>query len=503
MTRSYIWILFTAAALCAAALAGCGDDAVDGQATQADATADDVTAEDTSTSGDSDAAGTEDASADAEDTSADTADTSGAPLTPSIPPLDAPIDAPVSLPACETTLRPLVFAHGFLSSGDNFALQAQRLVANGHCPQALYAFDWDTLANDTPAAVAALDVFIDAALAEQGVNQVDLIGHSAGGGLGMAYLADPVRAAKVGRYAHVASNTEGLSAPDGVPTLSVTSAADLVVSTSAEVTGAQNLRLSDADHLQALTSAEAFEAVFMFLYGEAPARTDVPSTAQVHLSGRALALGTNVPLDQGRVFAYPLDPATGQRLSETPQAALATDALGYWGPFEATPGAPYELVVMGPKETRPVRYYLEPFTATSHLVYLRTFPKPPSLTGLLLRGLPFDDAQAIAVTFTANQAAISGRDVLTFEGVTLTSEALAPAEKSLIATFLFDENRNGTTEATAAEGAFAALPIFLAGLDVSLPADKARTLTATFQGRTLRAPAWPSKTEGAVVMIFR
>lgn len=492
-----VWCLWVVMGL---ALAGCDDaEGVTADPTATDTRADDATSADSAT--DPDSATATDTGADPDSAADAGADVS--PPAPSIPPLDAPTDAPAAWPACQISLRPLVFAHGFLSSGDNFALQAQRLIANGHCPQAIYALDWDTLAGDTPAAVAALDALIDRALRDHGAPQADLVGHSAGGGLGMAYLAEPSRAAKVAHYAHVGSNTEGLSAPDGVLTLSITSAADLVVPTTAEVTGAQNLRLTDADHLQVLTSADTFTAIFSAFYGEPPATTEVSATERVLLSGRALALGTNAPLAGGRVYAYPLDPATGQRLDDAPQVSLATAAGGDWGPFEATAGAPYELVVTGPKEARPVRYYVEPFEASSHLVYLRTFPRPPSLTGLLLRGLPFDDAQAIAVTFAANQAAIAPRDVLTFEGVTLTTPTLAPPEKSLIAMFLFDEDGDGQTGGTAAEGAFGALPVFLGGLDVSIPADRGRSVSATLNGSTLRAPAWPSDTEGAVVFIFR
>jgi pimeloyl-ACP methyl ester carboxylesterase len=490
-------------ALCVAlggASVGCDDEA---EGAGADNTANPA---DSAGANDTQGATTEDSAATEEDASADSGDDATTPPpAPTIPPLDAPVDAPATWPPCQTDRRPLVFAHGFLSSGDNFALQAQRLVSNGHCPQAIYAFDWDTLAGNAEAAASALDAVIDRALAEHGADQVDLIGHSAGGGLGMTYLAEPDRAAKVAHYAHVGSNTQGRSAPQGVATLSLTSAADLVVQTAAEdeVLGAQNVRLTDADHLEVLTNADAFEAIFEAFYGERPQTTAVVPTAEVLLGGRALALGTNAPLAEGRVYAYPLDPATGQRLSDTPQASLATDASGHWGPFVATPGAPYELVVTGPREARPVRYYVEPFTTSSHLVYLRTFPRPPSLTGILLRDLPFDDAQAIAVTFTANQAVIAGRDALTFEGVTLSSPELAAAERSLIALFLFDENKNQQTDATLAQGAFAALPVFLGGLDVSIPADPARAVTATFNGSTLKAPAWPSRTEGAIVMIFR
>jgi hypothetical protein len=436
---------------------------------------------------------------------ADAPDTT--PFPPPDPPLDAPVDSPAAWPACTTALRPLVFAHGFLASGDNFALQAQRFISNGHCPQAIYAFDWDTLADDTPATTAALDALITQILTTHNAPQIDLIGHSAGGGLGLAYLSDPVRASKVAHYAHVASNTDDVTVPPSTPTLSITSAADLVVPSTTEIADAQNVRQTDHDHLQTLTSSDTFNTLFQFFYDTPPTNPDISPTAQVLLSGRALTLGTNAPLSDGRIFAYPLDPATGQRLSPLPQITLSTDASGAWGPFVATPNTPYELAVFGSNEARPVRYYIEPSAASSHLVYLRTFPKPPSLPGLLLRSISFDDQHAVAVIFTANQAVISGRDTLSFahatEQTTLSIPEISAAEKSLIALFLYDANNNQTTDATPTGGALGSLPVFLGGLDLFLPADPARTLSATFNGSTLHAPAWPSDTAGAVVMIFR
>ena len=47
---------------------------------------------------------------------------------------------------CDDSLRPIVFAHGFLASGDTFANHVARFRNNGYCAEQLHVFDWNTLA---------------------------------------------------------------------------------------------------------------------------------------------------------------------------------------------------------------------------------------------------------------------------------------------------------------------------------------------------------------------
>ncbi|HRG88387.1 MAG TPA: hypothetical protein PLW44_05160, partial [Chitinophagales bacterium] len=79
-------------------------------------------------------------------------------------------------------LHPVIFLHGFLASGDTWANQVMRFTSNGYCDNLLYAYDWNTLGGGND--VNALNTFIDTVLARTGATQVDLVGHSAGGGYG-------------------------------------------------------------------------------------------------------------------------------------------------------------------------------------------------------------------------------------------------------------------------------------------------------------------------------
>jgi len=417
--------------------------------------------------------------------------------------------------ACDPARRPIVMAHGFLASGDTWASFSRLFEANGYCQSHLIAYDWNTLAFNRDAAVVGLDSAIDAALAATGSDQVDLIGHSAGGGLGYAYLADPTRAAKVAAYAHIASNPAPLEntdpAPAGpaeapVPTLNLTSTGDLIVK-GAAIPGAINLVLTTEDHYQAATSARAFTDVFGFFNGGArPITTDPtdappadPKAART-ISGKALTLGENTPVPGFTVSLFELDSTTAQRKSTADATAIVT-ADGSWGPFTVKPDAHYELFLEDPTGTsRPVHYYREPFASDSHLVYLRALPPPGTLAGVLISLIPFADEHTVLIAFSSSQGVIHGRDTLTMNGETLSTAELASAERTSIAFFIFDDETDQTSggEVASFSRVFA---IFLTAIDRYLPAG-GPPITLTLNGRVLVVPSLPSSTDGAIVATF-
>ena len=414
--------------------------------------------------------------------------------------------------ACDPTRRPIVMAHGFLASGDTYAAFARRFEANGYCQSHLVAFDWNTLAFDRESAVTELDQAIDATLAATGADQVDLVGHSAGGGLGYAYLNDPARAAKVAAYAHIASNPNPLQAespgPAGpaeapVATLNLTSAGDLVVD-GGEIPGAINIVLPTEDHYEAATSARAFADVYAFFNGgERPKVTTLPESSSNErvISGRALTLGENKPVPGFIVSLYEVDPDTGLRRSETPVATSTVTETGRYGPFTVKADTHYELHLEDPTGVgRDVHYFREPFAPDTHLVYLRALPGPESLAGVLISLIPFDDRHAVLIAFSSSQGVIHGRDTLTLNGETLSTPELASAERTSIAFFAFDDGSD--QQSAGLVPSFSnAIQVFLTAIDRYFPADKG-PLTLTLNGRTLTVPALPSSTDGAIVATF-
>lgn len=416
-------------------------------------------------------------------------------------PMDAAVDA-MGGPTCDTTRPPLVMAHGLLASGDTWAPHQARFAANGHCIDRYRAFDWNTLDMNTDH-VAALDAFIDALRAELDVEQVDLMGHSAGGGLGYGYLRDAERAAKVRRYVHVGSRPEdGPAGPEDAPveTLNVWSPADLVV-TGADIDGAANAQLADLDHYAVATDVAAFEAVYAFLYDAPPTVTTPPAETPITLSGKAVVLGENTPEAGSTVEVWPVAAETGMRMSDAPVATLTVAEDGSFGPVMAMPDQPYEFYLQPNRDSPPVRYYREPFMRSDRLVYLRTLPEPPGLAGILLQQVPFGDDHTVLVIFSARKAVLAGADSLTVDGTQLATEALAAADDTTIAFFLYDLDTDQTSGDGSGVGLFAMFP-FLSGTDVFIPADPQATTRIELNGRTLAVPRWSSGQEGAVIAVF-
>lgn len=400
---------------------------------------------------------------------------------------------------CDASKPPVVFVHGFLASGDTWTTQIQRFASNGHCQDRYFVFDWNSLA--AAGADALLDKFIDSVRNVTGAAQVHLVGHSAGGGRGYSYLSDATRAAKVISYAHVGSNVQtGPAGPAGsIPTMNVWSTGDKVVA-GADIPGATNVKLSDKDHYQTATSAETFAAIYQFFYGQAPSTTQVvPATGPITIGGRCLSLGENNPTIGATIEAFEAD-ASGKPAG----AALGTftvPANGQWGPLTVQPGKRYLFKLTSSSPTfRNVIYYYEPFVRDNPTVYLRTFPPPLSLAGLLLSAIPNNDDQSVISIFTSTQAVLHGRDQLSMEGYDLAYASLATEAASMIALFCYDNGADGKGNAESISN-FAAFP-FLRGADIPIPANTDKTWTIEFNGSSLPVHSWRSKSDGVVIAVF-
>jgi pimeloyl-ACP methyl ester carboxylesterase len=107
---------------------------------------------------------------------------------------------------CTSPFKPVILVHGFLGSGDNYGPLVRQLSEAGYCTDRFFAYDWNSLARTDQN--TALDKFIDSVLALTGAKQADLIGHSAGGGIGYAYLSDSIRATKIAHYIHIGSGAQ-------------------------------------------------------------------------------------------------------------------------------------------------------------------------------------------------------------------------------------------------------------------------------------------------------
>ena len=400
---------------------------------------------------------------------------------------------------CDEALLPVVFVHGFLASGDTYAGQVRRFGEQGYCPGRLRAFDWNTLGGSN-SSIARLDAFIDRLRRETGAAKVNLVGHSAGGGLCYTYLSDPARAAKVAHYVHVGSGAQPkpAGASGEVPTLNLYSEGDRTVP-GKDIPGAVNKRFTGLDHYQVAASEESFLEMFTFFN---PGKRRVEKKAvlkkKVPIGGRVVTLGENAPQKSAAIEIYALHSSTGLRQSEKPLATLQTDTAGYWGPWQADAKTHYEFMVKtGTEGERPIHYYREPFALANPLVYLRVLPGSSSPAGLLLAALPKSDTQSVTAVFSSSRAVVSGRDRLEADGMELSSEALCPASKTIIALFLYDGG-DGQSSGKPHAG-FQMMRSFLTGIDVA--ARPGNSLRLLFNGRALTIPNRKAS-QGVNVAVF-
>ena len=404
------------------------------------------------------------------------------------------------VPECDPTLRPLVFLHGWLENGDAFSTQTMRFASNGHCMQDIHAFDWNTM-GDNQDAVALLENYIDGILAESSADQIELLGHSAGCGLAYDYMETKENVDKVAHYAHVAGYDWG-QPPHNVPTLHLSSEGDQVFG-AYDLPGAENIVLEGQDHLQLTTSAESFEHMYRFFHdGDNPETTDILPESSIVLSGRAMIIGLNIPVEGIEIRVFEVDPETGERLTEQPEGIFFADALGYWGDFEARAGAFYEFMCLDPENAwPPLHYYREPFVRSNDKVYFRVFPLPGSLLGPLVSRIVLSDSNAVFGYLNINRAVVLGRDTLEVDGYDLNVPAISAPDLTTLVVVFLDANFNGISEGAPAGGIYESI-MFIRFFDLLIKTEPQRAIPLIYNGRLMSVPNWKSRTGGLSIAMF-
>jgi hypothetical protein len=401
---------------------------------------------------------------------------------------------------CTKSYRPVIFIHGFLASGDTWSNAVYYFKKAGYCENYLVAFDWNSVGGNARRTDSLLNIVIEQTLASTGASQVDLVGHSAGGGVARNYLRDSTRAKNIAHYVQIGSRkwpSEYAWFPNS-KCLNIYSEGDKVAGTNGgPVEGAQNLKLIEEDHYQVATSEKSLARMLNFFQEKNSSKPDASTKRKIKLAGRAVTLGDNQPMSGASINIYSLDKSTGDRKSTS--GKINTDKNGNWGPIIVSKETPYEFELIGADSTqRTISYFFPSFTHADPLVYLRGFPKGNMISALLSQ-IPKKEDQSVLVVYSATQAMISGRDSVSVNGVSICTPELTPASKTAITSFIYEDGDKVSSGQSIKQ--FNATP-FIAGIDLNLLAGQNQLLKIYFNGQSLTIPAKPSK-ERVLLAVFR
>ena len=395
---------------------------------------------------------------------------------------------------CDKSQRPIVFVHGTYGSGDNIANVALLFGSNGFCQDRFVAVEYNSLGGNPQ---SKLDGLIDKVLAASGQDKVELMGHSQGTRHCYDYLADPVHAAKVAHYVHLAGGARP-APPAGVPTLSISSNSDTLLG-AAGVTGAdRTVVLETQDHFAAAASTDTFVAIHSYLRGEEPKYREVQcGEPMVTLEGISESFADNIPA-AGTLELQVLGDSPRDRAA--PSATITIGADGAVQPFQVQRLVAYEFRALDAAGVQVGHQYFAPFKRSNRL--LRFLSPSKGLARIVTDAVVKDDRHvAMVARYVGGAFRKDLGDSLTADGVEILNDAIAVAATSTVGLFLFDANLNGQTEGGALT-AYASTP-FVKGSDVFLAATTPRFIEMKFNGKTLKIPNWPSASEGQTLLMFQ
>ena len=418
---------------------------------------------------------------------------------------------------------PIILVHGNGDSDASWQTVIWRFESNGWPSARLHALafpyplarDDDAVAqpgrSSTADAVAYLAAEVDRVLARTGARQVILIGSSRGGNAIRNYLqGEGTRAAATVKVSHAIlcgtpnhgvfalpgwregsefsgtgaflralnapKNGAGDEVADSVKWMTLRSDSNdkyaqpfllgpdgkrmpsNVSYAGPELKGAHNVVIAGIDHRETAFGPAAFAEIYRFITGTAPPGTAIVAQRAIILSGTITGLGldvhdaasgdfvNNLPLAGARLAIYALDAASARRSGRARyQARIGAD--GQWGPFRAHSGVRYEFEIAAPGY------------ATSH-IYRSPFLRSSAVISMAAQRIaPADqDAGAIVTLTRARGYLDAGRDRMQFDGKPVAG--LPPA------------------------GAV------LAESTLKLPEQRARTISALFNGERLLGRTW-------------
>lgn len=396
-----------------------------------------------------------------------------------------------------------------------------RFTSNGYPADHLFAFEYNTALDDNP--LAALDSFIDAALARTGAAQVYAVGHSRGTSVWTEYLEseDFAGAAKVARYVNIDGRDPDML-PGGVPSMGIWGEWNTANSGfSRRSDNAQigpfpenNYYFPTKSHTEVASSPDAFALMYEFLTGVAPLRTDVAAVSAgepVMIEGRAVFFPQNEGYAGATVQVWDVAGATGQRVADSPLREFTIGDDGQFGPVTLASGGHYEFAVLRPAtatfpEQSVHHFYPEPYTHDNRFVRLQTSLPGESISAFIPRA---EGAAGLLVQrmreFWGDQG--DQRDQLTINGLDILTADISPRSGVNLAVFAFDEGEDMLTDLGKGELSPFNNITFLTAADVFTPASPdgsgsiaVRLVTRGEGDKQINVPNWPSTVNRNSVM---
>ena len=377
--------------------------------------------------------------------------------------------------------HPIIFVHGGSGSGGQFESQALRFESNGYSHEYIGVLEYDSgsLFNLQTREVnqalleqtwANLDNLIAQMEAETGTTQVDILGHSLGTMVMQGYInSSPERAKKLAHYVNIdgqpADALPGTSVGVPVPTLALWAGRPLQ---NAPVTGprtivdAMNVTIPDVTHVQCATSPQSFVEMYKFFTGSAPRTSYIlPERGSIDLAGRAVIFPQNVGAAGSTLQVWRVDPKTGHRVNNQPDATYAIGADGNWGPFNGMSGQAYEFNIVRPGQPDHPFYY-EPFIRSDYLIRLNTSVEP----GGGISGTMDRSTDHVNFVLSRNMELWGDQpgenDVLTINGTNIITPTTNPVSKVINAMFIFDKGSDGVSHIGVPVEPYASITFFTA-----------------------------------------
>ncbi|MFA6234331.1 MAG: hypothetical protein WC824_09165 [Bacteroidota bacterium] len=329
-------------------------------------------------------------------------------------------------------IRTIIFVHGTNEAVDVFSELTQRLMLNGYSENQIVALDFESYYTgseiDIQKMATQLNSWIVSAMTASGETRIDIIAHGSGANVVQHWLVNmggTVKAAHVifagGSY-DMSLTVSGDVTPGPCKYQTLRSdgkdAAQQGNTQYGSLSGATNDQLAGLDNLQLVSDKSAFEKMYKFLTGAAPAVTTMPN-ARIGMTyvikGRVINFIDNTPIGGATVIPIKIRTlAAGDIQRITGLGTITADANGYFTfSDEIGPEQHLEFLVRtGTQSHYDMHIYRQPWRSHSITERLRMIPRSGGGSDILnnFSAAVKTGNHAVMMVMTQNRTMQFGRD---------------------------------------------------------------------------------------------